>query len=259
VAFDPESGKQVWKAASGSGGSTPAIGAGRIFVAAWSPFGESDHTPPLPDFDELLKSDANGDGRIDAKEFPADVYLFRRPNVNVTGSAVPIKGFFARLDADKDGRLDRGEWDNVREQLGRARQQGGHGLTAIEPSGEVVWKEARSVPEVPSPLFYNGRVYMVTHGGIVTCMDAASGKVLYRGRLNAPGAYFASPVAANGRIYFASAEGMITVLKENGEGLTILARNEMGEPISATPAICGRRLVVRTATHLYAFADAAGQ
>jgi outer membrane protein assembly factor BamB len=99
---------------------------------------------------------------------------------------------------------------------------------------------------------------MVTNGGILTCNDAKSGNVLYRGRLGAPGAYFASPIAANGKVYFASGEGVITVIRE-GDTLEVLARNELGEPIQATPAVIGNALYVRTAKRLYAFGTADNQ
>lgn len=49
-------------------------------------------------------------------------------------------------------------------------------------------------------------------GGIVSCLDAKTGKLLYRGRINAPGAYFASPVADGGKVFVASAEGVVTAL-----------------------------------------------
>src|SRR4029077_2763842 len=94
-----------------------------------------------------------------------------------------------------------------------------NGLMAIRPQGAgdlppnvVIWKERRSVPEVPSPLAYRGQVYMVASGGIVTSVEAATGKLLFRARVNAPGTYYASPVAAGGKVIITSSEGVITVL-----------------------------------------------
>jgi outer membrane protein assembly factor BamB len=111
----------------------------------------------------------------------------------------------------------------------------------------VLWRETRSVPEVSSPLFVNGRVYTLTNGGIVTCVEAASGRVLFRGRLGASGAYFASPVAATGYVYFSSGEGVVTVVKDAAESLQVVGQLNLGEPLFATPALCGNRIRGRRA------------
>jgi outer membrane protein assembly factor BamB len=134
-----------------------------------------------------------------------------------------------------------------------------HGLLAIRPGGEgdvsgthVRWRENRSVPEVPTPLVYRDRVYTVRDGGVVSCMEAQTGKLLYRERLGAGGSYYASPVAAGDRIYTASGEGKVVVFKV-GDRFEVLARNDLQEPIMATPAIVDGQLYVRTAGYLYAF------
>ena len=120
------------------------------------------------------------------------------------------------------------------------------------PATALQWSEPRSVPEVTAPLEYRGRVYMVTAGGVVTCVESKTGKVIYRGRVNAPGAYFASPVAAGGKVFVASAEGVVTVLG-GGEMLEILANNDLGEPVYGTPAPVGSAIYVRSSRHLWAF------
>jgi outer membrane protein assembly factor BamB len=110
------------------------------------------------------------------------------------------------------------------------------------------------VPGVPSPLYYNGRLYTFQNGGIVYCRDAKTGELVYNGRLGALGYYYASPVAADQRIYIASAEGEVVVLDAGGE-LKVLARNKLDGGILATPAIVDGKLYVRTASHLYAFGN----
>ena len=89
---------------------------------------------------------------------------------------------------------------------------------------------------VCSPLIYQGLLYFVKNGGIVSCVDPESGQLKYRGRLGAPGGYYASPVAADGRIYFASDRGVMTVIAV-GDELNVLARNRLAGPVMATPAI----------------------
>ncbi len=258
AAFSLQDGKQQWQSPLDSEGTTlPVIGGGRVYVAAWSPFGEPDHMPPLPSFEELLsKNDADGDGKISEKEFPLDVFVFRRPNMNVTGAAVDLKRYFGSIDTNKDGFVDGPEWQTSVKLITTVRQSSkDNGFFALEPGGRVAWREGRSVPEVPSPLYYNGRIYSVTNGGIATCLNGADGKVLYRGRLEAPGAYFASLIAASGHIYFSSGEGIVTVVRDNPESLQVVARNELGEAIFATPALAGNRIYVRSASRLLAFGE----
>ena len=108
------------------------------------------------------------------------------------------------------------------------------------------------MPGVPSPLYYDGRLYTFQNGGIVYCRLAKTGELLYMGRLGAPGYYYSSPVAADGKIYIASADGVVVVL-DAGEALKILATNTLDGGILATPALVDGNIYVRTESHLYAF------
>ena len=116
----------------------------------------------------------------------------------------------------------------------------------------MAWRQTRGLPYVPSALHYRGRIYMVKNGGIATCYDARTGRQVFQGRLGATGGYHASPVAADGRIYAASRRGVVTVFAAADE-LQVLARNELGEAIVATPALVDGRIYVRTEKHLYSF------
>ena len=107
---------------------------------------------------------------------------------------------------------------------------------------------------MPSALFYQGRVYVVKDGGMVSCVDAKTGQPFYtQERLNAAGSYYASPVAADGRIYVVSLDGKVTVFKAGGAAPEILHQVDFKERIAATPALVGNHLYLRTATKLYAF------
>ena len=105
---------------------------------------------------------------------------------------------------------------------------------------------------VAGQLIYRDRCYLVKDGGIVTCLDAKTGKLVYRQRLGVVGAYFASPVAGDGKIYATSLAGVITVFAA-GDTLRILAKNSLGERTVATPALVDGHVYVRTQNHLYAF------
>jgi outer membrane protein assembly factor BamB len=96
-------------------------------------------------------------------------------------------------------------------------------------------------------------VWLVRNGGLLTCRDATSGKSIFDERIGAPGGYYASPVAAGGRIYLASDQGVLTVVQAEDK-LRVLARNDLGEPVYATPAVVDGKLLVRTAHRLLAFA-----
>jgi outer membrane protein assembly factor BamB len=116
----------------------------------------------------------------------------------------------------------------------------------------IAWSEKKGVPGVPSPLFYNGRLYTFQNGGIVFCRVAKTGELVYSGRLGVLGYYYASPVAADNKIYIASEEGVVVVL-DAGEKLKILAANKLDGAILATPALVEENIYVRTESHLYAF------
>jgi outer membrane protein assembly factor BamB len=118
----------------------------------------------------------------------------------------------------------------------------------------VLWRYQKSLPDVPSVLLYEGVLYGVKSGGIVTALRPATGEMLKQGRLpEALDGYYASPVAADGKIYMASDAGKISVLAP-GADWTVLAVNDFAEPIYATPAIAEGRLYVRTNLALYCFA-----
>lgn len=132
-------------------------------------------------------------------------------------------------------------------------------VMAIRPGGKgevnqthVAWTQTKGVPGVPSPLYYNGRIYTVKNGGIVFSRAAKTGELVYSGRIGATGYYYSSPVAADNKIYIASEEGVVVVL-DSGEELKVLARNKLDGQILATPAIVDGKIYVRTDDFLYAF------
>ena len=115
----------------------------------------------------------------------------------------------------------------------------------------IAWTERKGVPGVPSPLYYDGRLYTVQNGGIIFCRNAKTGELIYSGRLGALGYYYSSPVAADHRIYIASAEGDVVVL-DAGATLKILATNKFESTILATPALVEDKIYLRTEGYLYA-------
>jgi len=265
VGFDLRTGaRRWWLSAVTQGNGTPVVGPDAVYAGAWSPSGEPDLIVPLPEFDAIVsKYDKDGDGAFSESEFPRALPTIRRlESEGISGATITLGTFaktFVRADTSKDGKIDKAEWSAM--VRGMSQRITEHGMIAVKPGGEgeigagaVLWKEPRGVPEIPAPLVTGGRLYMVTNGGIVSTMDAKTGKLLFRGRLGAGGPYYSSPVAAAGKVYFSSGEGVVTVIQE-GDRLEVAARNDLGEPLYATPALVDSKIYIRTTAHLYAFGE----
>jgi outer membrane protein assembly factor BamB len=175
------------------------------------------------------------------------------------GKSTPVIGngmvFFAAPDIILDVEAEK----QNPERAARIYANNASRVMAIRPGGKgevnqthVAWTQTKGVPGVPSPLYYNGRLYTVQNGGIVFARVAQSGELVYSGRTGAMGYYYSSPVAADNKIYMASEEGVLVVL-DAGEELKVLARNKLDGQILATPAIVDGKIYVRTESHLYAF------
>jgi outer membrane protein assembly factor BamB len=161
------------------------------------------------------------------------------------------------MDVDNDGILTKKDWDQILSTLSK----GDNALLAIKSGGSgditeshVAWRYDRGLPYVPSVLAYQGRVYIVKDGGMLSCFEAKTGKPIYtQERLEAQGNYYASPVAADGLIFLASQNGRVTVIKAGGDKPVILHKADFGEKIPATPALIDDKIYLRTQTKLYAF------
>ena len=125
------------------------------------------------------------------------------------------------------------------------------------PSGErssagVAWSYTGRGPYMPTPLAYDGILYVIANNGVLDAYDLATGTEIYRQRLPQVGSGFsASPVAADGRIYFANEDGDVIVVAA-GREFRHISTNPMGELVMATPAIAGGVMFVRSASSLFA-------
>ncbi|HWJ56961.1 MAG TPA: PQQ-binding-like beta-propeller repeat protein, partial [Vicinamibacterales bacterium] len=117
-----------------------------------------------------------------------------------------------------------------------------------------LWRYEKSfVAVVPSPLVLDGLVYTIKNGGILTVLRADTGEVVKTGRVGAaPASYSASPVATGGRIYFANEDGILAVVRA-GKDWSLIASNDLGEPLFATPALSDGRIYVRGQKSLFSF------
>jgi outer membrane protein assembly factor BamB len=113
---------------------------------------------------------------------------------------------------------------------------------------EPVWVSERPGPLEPSLLYYRGLVYALMDNGVLACLDGKTGKEHYRERLG--GACNSSPVAGGGRIYLSNNDGT-TFVVQAGKVFSLCGTNQLGERITASPAISGNQLLYRTDSHLY--------
>ena len=126
---------------------------------------------------------------------------------------------------------------------------------AIRPGGKgnvtdthIAWRTTRGAAYVPSPIISGRYLLMVADSGIASCFEARTGKRHWMERL--PGGHSPSPVSADGLVYFVSDRGVTTIIRPS-ETFAVIAKNELGEPVSASPAISQGQIFLRTHQHLY--------
>ena len=112
----------------------------------------------------------------------------------------------------------------------------------------VAWKVTRDIPTRSSPVLVDGNIYMVGDDGLVSCIDAATGRHLWRHRLR--GQFSSSPIYADGRIYLFAENGQITVF-EHGPQYKALSESRIAEGFMASPAVAGGAVYLRSRTALY--------
>jgi outer membrane protein assembly factor BamB len=137
-----------------------------------------------------------------------------------------------------------------------AVKPGGSGDVTNTPN--VLWRYDKGSAYVPSPVLYDGLVYLMTDKGLVTALDAKTGAVKYEGgRPPVPASFMASALAVDGRLLLMSQDGDTFVVKAGPE-FTVERTNPLGEPIDASAAVAGGRLYIRGERHLFAIGANAG-
>lgn len=234
---------------------TPVSANGLIYLTSYN-MKNNPEVIGLPKWEELIKNyDKNEDGEISFEEARLNKSILSRFDADGEGDH-PLWGFHRYLDADKSGNISQKEWGRMIAFLNSFKQE--NALLAIRPPGtkgknaEVVWRYHKGVPECPSLLQHQGLIYMVKNGGMLSCLDAKTGKLIYQVRLGAGGPYYSSPVLGDGKIYFSSTRGVITVIKA-GDKFFKLSQHKLREKTRATPAILDGRIYIRTEKTLYAF------
>ncbi len=124
----------------------------------------------------------------------------------------------------------------------------------IEGTDKVVWTLNHDAPDVASPILSSGRLYFhKAKTGLLSCVDAATGRPHYFSRRIGLSNTYASPVAAGGHVYLTARNGTTVVIKD-ADQLEVEATNSLDETIGATPAPVDHELFIRGDTHLYCIA-----
>jgi outer membrane protein assembly factor BamB len=226
AAFDVATGRELWRSA-------------RNDVPTWS-------TPTVHNVDGQTQIVVNGMRHAGAYDFKTGKEIWRLSGggdipvptpvvhdgliylTNAHGPAAPV--YAIRANAKGDVSLVGGATRN-------------HG---------VAWSQQRDGGYMCTPLVYRGLVYIVKFNGVLSAFDAITGERKFQERLaRGAAAFTASPVASDGKVYLANEDGQVFVIKA-GPTFELIAMNEMGAPVLATPAISEGRLYFRTSKELIA-------
>ncbi len=140
---------------------------------------------------------------------------------------------------------------------------GGNGpIIAIRANGSgdvtkthIAWRHPVGGPYVPTGLALEGRLFVLSDGGRVSCHRLSDGELLWRERLR--GNFTASLVAADGNIYAVSETGNVSVFAAAADKFTLLGASRMHQRCLATPALADGMLFLRTTERLFCIAQPA--
>lgn len=260
IGYDPDTGKRRWfaKVLLRNIKTTPVVRDGVIYISLQSG-GIANQWLVSVDQAET----GNNDGKLDKDEIRR--FVGKQP--------IPEAFFektFGRGDLNKDGFLEGKELDIAFlhpdnfagasfENLGTKAAE--ERIVAVKGGGtgdvtntHVLWNHSTKYTDhIVSPFVDDDRMFLIKCGGLCTVFDAKTGEPTRPvRRLGGGGDYFASPVLGDGKLYIAGENGIVLVVKNDAD-YELLAENDLGESILATPAIAHDTLLVRTRNKLYAF------
>jgi outer membrane protein assembly factor BamB len=267
TSYNPSTGEEIWWA----GGfppetvGVPITSDGLVFASAAALGGRGDDKlDAVGTWKITIKEfDQNHDNQIQRDEMTKGFAFIQRPELpkDNPGYGLPVRNMETLLkifDHDKNRIISESEWMQTMSGFAAFSRPN---LIAIRPGAtkdaresHLAWEIQRGIPETSSLLYCQGKVYLLRDGGLLTCLEASTGKEIFRQRIRAPGQYIASPIVAGDKIVVASVPGTVTVIQVDDK-LKILARNKFGEKIFATPAVADNKIYLRTTGHLYALGE----
>jgi outer membrane protein assembly factor BamB len=161
-------------------------------------------------------------------------WVFDRMALRATGSPIFAHGMIFACTGDGDG---------SRHMVAVRLERNGSGTHPI-----LAWQNKRAFPYVPTLLTHGEHLYFVNDKGIAACYVAKTGELVWSERLE--GTLTSSPILIDGKIYAAMEDGDVYVLAAEPT-FRVLAKNSLGEPVIATPAVADHRLFIRGQEHLF--------
>ncbi len=246
TSYSAKTGERLWwvSGLSFEMKSTPAVEDGVLFINGYAmPLNEEGRHVRLEPFPEVVaQHDADGDGKISEEEAPEGL----------------VRNVFSYFDLASDGLLDQEDWTYFQSALDTrnnilAVELPEAGLRGDLTASHVRWTYHRKIPQLPSPIVDDGVLLMVDDSGITTTLRSATGELIEQGRLEgAVDSYYASPIVADGKFYLLSRSGKLVVLPNDGS-LKPLAVSDLDDLATATPAVDGTTMYLRTRSALWAF------
>jgi outer membrane protein assembly factor BamB len=226
IALDKRSGKEVWRVA-------------RPVHTSWA-------TPVLAKTPERTELVASGNEFLISYDPKTGKELWRATGLKSHAIATPVVGHGLVI-------LSSG----FPSKTVVAIRLGGSGN--LDGTDRIVWRYNKGTSYVPSPILYGDYVYLMSDAGILTCLNAKTGEVVYEGG-RVPVAtkfYGASPVAFDGKILLTCDDGETFVIKA-GPKHEVLGTNSIGEPSRTSIAIADGKLFLRGEKHLFCITNKTG-
>jgi outer membrane protein assembly factor BamB len=223
VALDKRTGNELWRVE-------------RQEIDTWA-------TPLVVEVDGRPQVIASGKTRLRSYDLETGKVVWESPGVTMNPIPSPVY-------ADGMVFVTSGFQGN---NLKAIRLAGAHG--DITGTSAIAWTLDRDTPYVPSPLLYDGTLYLLkTNAGILSAFDAKTGTPHYQlQRLDGLPEVFASPVGAQGRVYVTGRDGVSVVIR-NAPAFEVLAKNTLEDGFDASPALVDNEIYMRGYRSLYCIA-----
>lgn len=258
VSLDPDSGALLWKVEDTCAlpCTTPTGNEEMLFFASWT----ANHVGG----EDKLQAHFDDDIGFTQEEMEKPEAFFARFDANrdnrITRDELPqsrARDVFKWIDRNRDDSWDPEEFTILLRPAGKGRnimvaiKAGGDGL--LNGTESLAWERSKHLPYVATPLVSDERVYLVKSLGLITCLNTFTGMPYFEGeRTGIKGEYYASPIKIGDKILVTSSLGTVIVLRDS-ETFEILAKNELGEELFATPAAVDNTLYLRSTNSLWAF------